>query len=105
MICLKEKWLCSAPKEDSKMKENKFDYDVYNIDEYDYYLPEDLIAQFPAEKRDNSRLLVMNKDEHTLEDKHFYDILNYLKKGDVLVRNNTKVIPARLYIIFKSLFK
>lgn len=79
------------------MKENKFDYDVYNIDEYDYYLPEDLIAQFPAEKRDNSRLLVMNKDEHTLEDKHFYDILNYLKKGDVLVRNNTKVIPARLF--------
>ena len=79
------------------MKENKFDYDVYNINEYDYYLPEDLIAQFPAEKRDNSRLLVMNKDEHTLEDKHFYDILNYLKKGDVLVRNNTKVIPARLF--------
>ena len=45
------------------MKENKFDYDVYNIDEYDYYLPEDLIAQFPAEKRDNSRLLVMNNYE------------------------------------------
>lgn len=71
------------------MKENKFDYDVYNIDEYDYYLPEDLIAQFPAEKRDNSRLLVMNKDEHTLEDKHFYDILNYLKKEMFLL----EIIP------------
>ena len=67
-----------------------------DINLFDFYLPEDLIAQTPANKRDHSRLLAINKDNHTFEDKHFYDILDYLKEGDVLVRNNTKVIPARL---------
>jgi len=67
-----------------------------DINLFDFYLPEELIAQTPAEKRDHSRLLAINKDNHTYEDKHFYDIINYLKPGDVLVRNNTKVIPARL---------
>ena len=67
-----------------------------NIDLFDFYLPEELIAQKPCEKRDHSRLLAVNRETHTYEDKHFYDILDYLKPGDVLVRNNTKVIPARL---------
>ena len=67
-----------------------------NINLFDYYLPEELIAQRPSEKRDHSRLCVVNKDEHTYTDKHFYDIIDYLHEGDVLVRNNTKVIPARL---------
>ena len=66
------------------------------VDLFDFYLPEELIAQTPSEKRDHSRLLAVNKTDHTYEDKHFYDILDYLKPGDVLVRNNTKVIPARL---------
>lgn len=67
-----------------------------DIELFDFNLPEELIAQSPAEKRDCSRLLVVNRANHEIEDKHFYDIVDYLHKGDVLVRNNTKVIPARL---------
>lgn len=67
------------------------------ISEFDYHLPEELIAQTPLQKRDTSRLMVLNRQTHTIEDKHFYDIINYLHEGDILVRNNTKVIPARLY--------
>lgn len=67
------------------------------ISEFDYDLPEELIAQTPLQKRDTSRLMVLNRKDETIEDKHFYDILNYLHEGDILVRNNTKVIPARLY--------
>ncbi|MGM9873391.1 MAG: tRNA preQ1(34) S-adenosylmethionine ribosyltransferase-isomerase QueA [Bacilli bacterium] len=67
-----------------------------DIKQFDFILPEELIAQTPMNERDHSRLLVINKKEKTYEDKHFFDILSYLKKGDVLVRNNTKVIPARL---------
>ena len=66
------------------------------VDLFDFELPEELIAQTPAKLRDHSRLLAINKDKQTFEDKHFYDILDYLRPGDVLVRNNTKVIPARL---------
>ena len=66
------------------------------VDLFDFYLPEELIAQTPSEKRDHSRLLVVNRASKTYEDKHFYDIIDYLNEGDVLVRNNTKVIPARL---------
>ncbi|MCI5773664.1 MAG: tRNA preQ1(34) S-adenosylmethionine ribosyltransferase-isomerase QueA [Erysipelotrichaceae bacterium] len=65
--------------------------------EFDFYLPETLIAQHPSEARSNSRLLVVHKNEGTFEHKHFYDIVDYFKEGDVLVRNNTRVIPARLY--------
>jgi S-adenosylmethionine:tRNA ribosyltransferase-isomerase len=68
-----------------------------DINLFDYYLPEALIAQHPEDKRDHSRLLAVNKSTNTFEDKHFYDIIDYLRPGDVLVRNNTKVIPARLY--------
>ena len=62
-----------------------------------YDLPEELIAQHPAEPRDSARLLVYHKDSGKIEDKHFYDIIDYLKPGDVLVINDTKVIPARIY--------
>lgn len=62
-----------------------------------YDLPQELIAQSPAEKRDMSRLLVYNRKTKTIEDRVFHDIVEYLNPGDVLVRNVTKVIPARLY--------
>ena len=67
------------------------------VTEFDYELPEELIAQTPIKKRDESRLMVLNRKEQTIEHKIFKDIIDYLKPGDVLVRNNTKVIPARLY--------
>ena len=66
-------------------------------DDFDYYLPEELIAQHPAEKRDHARLLVLNKETGSIEDKYFYDIIDYLNPGDVLVMNDTRVIPARLF--------
>ena len=62
-----------------------------------YDLPEELIAQTPLEKRDNSRLLVLDKISGKTEHKHFFDILNYLKEGDCLVLNNTRVLPARIF--------
>ena len=65
--------------------------------DFDYYLPEDLIAQTPIEPRDNSRLLIYQKDIDTLTHAHFRDVLDYLKEGDVLVRNNTRVLPARMF--------
>lgn len=71
-------------------------------DDFDYYLPENLIAQSPLEKRDNSRLLVLDKQTGKIEHKHFSDIINYLNKDDVLVLNDTKVMPARLYGIKKE---
>ena len=66
-------------------------------DDFNYYLPEDLIAQTPLEKRDSSRLLVLDRKSGDVEHKHFDDVLDYLHKDDVLVLNDTKVIPARLY--------
>ncbi len=68
-----------------------------DISLFDFELPEELIAQTPAKIRDESRLLVINKDKKTYEDKVFHDIIDYLRPGDVLVRNNTKVLPARLF--------
>ena len=67
------------------------------VSDFNYYLPEELIAQTPIQKRDESRLMVLDKTNKTIEHKVFKDILDYLKPGDCLVRNNTKVIPARLY--------
>lgn len=64
---------------------------------YHYDLPQELIAQTPIEPRDHSRLLVYKRADGSIEHKHFYDIIDYLKTGDVLVINNTKVIPARLF--------
>ena len=90
-------------------KENKFDI-VQNcnyfptkkgkkmkVSDFDYDLPKELIAQTPIAKRDESRLMVLDVKEQTIEHKKFKDIIDYLEPGDVLVRNNTKVIPARLY--------
>ena len=67
------------------------------VSEFNYELPEELIAQTPLKDRTSSRLLVLDRENKTFEDKHFSEILEYLKPGDCLVRNNTKVIPARLY--------
>lgn len=67
------------------------------VSEFNYNLPEELIAQIPIPKRDESRLMVLDRKNKTIEHKIFKDILSYLKQGDCLVRNNTKVIPARLY--------
>ena len=67
------------------------------LEEFDYNLPEELIAQVPIQKRDESRLMVIDRENRTIEDKVFKDIIDYLEPGDCLVRNNTKVIPARLY--------
>jgi len=65
-------------------------------DDFDYYLPEELIAQTPLKKRDTSRMLVLDKETGETEHKHFNNITSYLHSGDVLVLNDTKVIPARL---------
>ena len=67
------------------------------VSDFNYDLPERLIAQHPSEKRDESRLMVLNREKQTIEDKVFKDVIDYLNPGDCLVRNNTKVIPARLY--------
>jgi len=65
-------------------------------DDFDYYLPKELIAQTPLEKRDESRLLVLDKNTGEIEHKRFYDVIDYLNPGDALVINDTKVIPARI---------
>lgn len=65
--------------------------------DFDYNLPEELIAQHPSSKRDEARMMVLDKNTGETEDKYFYDIIDYLKPGDVLVMNDTRVIPARLF--------
>lgn len=65
-------------------------------EDFDYELPQELIAQVPLKNRSESRLLVMDKKTGELEHKHFYDVIDYLNKGDALVINDTKVIPARI---------
>ncbi len=67
------------------------------VSEFNYNLPEELIAQTPIKNRDKSRLMILDRKRETIEHKIFRDILDYLQPGDCLVRNNTKVIPARLY--------
>lgn len=67
------------------------------VTDFDYDLPQELIAQHPMEPRDHSRLLVVDKKTGEIEHKHFYNLVNYLKPGDVLVFNDTRVIPARLH--------
>ena len=71
--------------------------DGMNVKDYDYDLPEELIAQDPLEDRSSSRLMVLDRQTGEVEHKHFTDILEYLHPGDCLVINNTKVIPARLF--------
>ena len=67
------------------------------LEEFDFYLPEELIAQTPLLKRDTSKLLTINRKENTYEHKVFSDIIDYFNPGDTLVLNNTRVMPARLY--------
>ena len=67
------------------------------VSDFNYNLPEELIAQIPLEKRDESRLMVLNRKKQTIEHRTFKDIVDFLEPGDCLVRNNTKVIPARIY--------
>ncbi len=71
--------------------------ETMHINDFDYELPQELIAQTPTEKRDSSRLMVVDRETGNVEHKHFYDIIDYLKPGDCLVLNNSKVLPARLY--------
>lgn len=67
------------------------------VDDFDYYLPPELIAQQPSDKRDHSKMMIVDRANETIENKHFYDITNHLKEGDLLILNNTKVIPARIF--------
>ena len=67
------------------------------VSDFNYDLPEELIAQVPIKQRDESRLMVLDRQKQTIEHKVFKDIIDYLEPGDCLVRNNTKVIPARIY--------
>lgn len=71
--------------------------EIISIHDYDYELPKELIAQLPSEKRENCRMMVLDRQTKSIEHKHFYDILDYFDENDVLVLNNTKVIPARLF--------
>lgn len=73
------------------------EYDIFNKETYNYNLPEELIAQTPIEPRDHSRMLVFDRQTKSIEHKHFFDVIDYLHEGDVLVVNNTRVIPARLF--------
>ena len=70
---------------------------MMKLDDFDYYLPENLIAQSPLEQRDGCRLMVLDRREKTVEHRHFYDILDYVNPGDCLVLNDSRVIPARMY--------
>ena len=67
------------------------------ISEFDYELPEELIAQKPTEKREQSKMMVLNRENHTIEHKNFFNIVDYLDENCILILNNTKVMPARLY--------
>ena len=66
------------------------------LEDFDYYLPEERIAQTPLKDRSASKMLVLNKNTGEIEHKHFTDLINYLNSGDTIVVNDTKVIPARL---------
>ena len=68
-----------------------------HINDFDYELPKELIAQTPSETRDGCRLMVVHRKDGSIEHRHFYDILEYLKPDDCLVLNNSKVLPARLF--------
>ncbi len=79
------------------MNNNNLNDDIFLLSSYDYELPEELIAQSPAEKRDMSRLLVMDRSTGELSHKRFCDCIDYMNPGDAIVVNNSKVIPARLF--------
>jgi S-adenosylmethionine:tRNA ribosyltransferase-isomerase len=70
---------------------------MLTTEDFDFELPEELIAQTPLEKRDSSRLLILDRETGDIEDKHFDEIIEELNPGDALVMNDTRVLPARLY--------
>ena len=67
------------------------------LSEFTFEFPDDLLAEYPAEHRDESRLMVLNRKDQTIEHKQFKDLINYFDEGDLMVLNDTKVFPARLY--------
>ena len=67
------------------------------LSDFNFDLPNDLLAEFPAENRDESRLMVLNREKHTIEHHQFKDVIDFFDEGDVMVLNNTKVFPARLF--------
>ena len=67
------------------------------LSDFNFELPEDRLAEFPAENRDESRLMVLNREKRTIEHHQFKDVINFFDEGDVMVLNNTKVFPARLF--------
>jgi S-adenosylmethionine:tRNA ribosyltransferase-isomerase len=67
------------------------------LSHFQFNLPKELLAEYPAENRDESRLMVVNREKKTIEHKTFKDVIDYFGDGDVLILNNTKVFPARLY--------
>ena len=67
------------------------------LSEFSFDLPEELIAEYPTENRDESRLMVIHRDTGKIEHKLFKDVINYFTEGDTLIMNNTKVFPARMY--------
>ena len=67
------------------------------LSDFDFNLPNSLLAQHPASDRDEARLMVLNRAEQTIEHQTFKDVINYFDQGDVVVLNNTKVFPARLF--------
>jgi len=79
------------------MQDKAHEANIYDLESYNYSLPPELIAQFPVEPRDSSRLLVLDRHSGRLEDKIFRDVIDYLQAGDTLVVNHTRVIPARLF--------
>ncbi len=81
----------------SEVIKNSLPQTELKTSDFNYYLPDELIAQVPAEKRDCSRLLKLDRKTGAIEHKHFYDIIDYLNEGDVLVLNRSRVMPARLY--------
>ena len=70
---------------------------MLTTEDFDFELPEELIAQTPLSDRSSSRLLVVDRESGAMEDKHFYDIIDELAPGDALVMNDTRVLPARIY--------
>ena len=84
-------------KGNKKVIKNELPATELRTEDFFYELPEELIAQHPMEKRDASRLMVLNRADNTIEHRHFYYIADYLRPGDVMVINDSKVIPARLY--------
>ncbi len=96
-IVTKKAMITSITRFQARMKGIKILKTNYTLEDFDYNLPHELIAQTPIKDRDESRLLVLNKETGEMQDRHFYNIIDYLNPGDALVMNDSKVMPARIY--------